>query len=387
MYLDTFSKNECSGCGSCMSVCSCRAITMESDEMGFHYPTIDSSLCVHCNLCKTACGFINTKERENSGKVRCFGFRHTDRAVLKASRSGGAFYAIAEEVIRSGGIVWGAALCEEMVVRHIWIDTLDNLCKLQGSKYVQSDMEDSYPVVASQLTAGNEVLFSGTACQIAGLNAFLTVKRIDCSKLLTCDIVCQGVPSPKLFSEHLEYLRKKHGSEISDFNFRDASRIGWEGHEESYIVNNERRFFSREYTTMHIKCLRESCFSCPFASLSRPADITLADFWGVKEHYPNFYSDLGNSMVMINTENGMCAFNKAKQETEVIEVDIERALQPRLCSPSQKPEDYDEFWKQYIEKGYLYCIKTYGRESFKSKLVYTVKPLLRRLNNYRMEKR
>ena len=378
MYLDTLLKSECAGCGSCMSVCPRGAITMNPDDTGFRYPKIQESLCVHCDLCRSACGFVKRSQKPALGG--CFGLKHKDRDVLSTSRSGGAFHAIAEGMIRRGGIVWGASLCEDMVVRHIHVDTIEELCRLQGSKYVQSDMEDACPAVVSQLKAGKEVLFSGTACQIAGLKAFLNAKRVDCRNLLTCDIVCQGVPSPKLFRDHLDYLREKHGAEITDFDFRDASRIGWRGHEESYVTMDGEKHFSREYSTLYYHYfMRESCFACPFAGLNRPADITLADFWGVREHYPQFYSDQGNSLVLVNTQKGMRAFQEAKQNADTIEVELEKVLQPRLCSPSKKPEGYEDFWKQYTEKGYRECLKIYGRESLKSKLVYTIKPLIRRL--------
>lgn len=378
MYLDTLLKSECAGCGSCMSVCPRGAITMNPDDTGFRYPCVDESLCVQCDLCKTTCGFVD--HSYNNTERYAFGLRHKDEKVQQTSRSGGAFYVIAEQVIKNGGIVWGAALCADMVVRHIQIDTSAGLQKLQGSKYVQSDMEQSYPIVLRQLKDGKLVLFSGTACQIAGLNSFLNAKHADCRNLLTCDIVCQGVPSPKLFSDHLAYLRDKHQAEITSFHFRDASRIGWAGHEESYTLTGEKRHFSREYTTMYYHYyMRESCFACPFAGLNRPADLTLADLWGVKENYPQFYSDKGNSLVLINTEKGLRAFNEAKHTADVIEVDIEKVLQPRLRCPSRKPDDYDFFWKMYKEKGYQQCLKRYGQESLKSKLVYTIKPVIRKL--------
>ena len=378
MYFDTLLKNECSGCGSCMNVCPKGAITMYSDGKGFRYPCVNQSLCIHCDLCKAACGFTDNSPKS---RVECaFGLRHKDENVQQFSRSGGAFYTIAEYVIGQGGIVWGAALCDDMVVRHIQIDKILDLPKLQGSKYVQSDMEKSFSCILSQLKNKKRVLFSGTACQIAGLYNFLNAKHIDCQNLLTCDIVCQGVPSPKLFYDYLLYLKDKHKSEITSFNFRDASRVGWAGHEESYTIAGGKKYFSREYTTLYYHYfMRESCFSCPFASLNRPADITLADLWGVKENYPQFYSDNGNSLVLINTQNGLCAFNDAKHTADIIEVDIEKVLQPRLRNSSTKPDDYEFFWKVYAESGFCECLRIFGRESLKSKLVYTIKPLIKRL--------
>ena len=378
MYLDTLSNEECCGCGACMSVCPRSAIVMVEDKTGFRYPHVNGDICIHCDLCRNTCEFTSGKKYGKPSKV-CWGFKHSDKGVLNTSRSGGAFYAVAETVIQHGGIVWGAALCEDFVVRHIHVSTYDGLRKLQGSKYVQSDTEGVYPFVLSQLKAGKCVLFSGTACQIAGLNGYLYTKRINTQNLVTCDIVCQGVPSPKLFREHIAYLKEKYDAELSDFNFRDSSRIGWEGHEESYVLNGRKKHFSREWSNYYYYYMRESCFICPFAGMNRPADITLADFWGVKEHYPQFYSDRGNSLVLINTDKGARIFSEAKKNADTIEVEIEKVLQPRLCSPSKKPENYEQYWKEYYEMGYQKCLKLYGKESLKSKLVYTIKPIIRRL--------
>lgn len=383
MYLDSFQKRECCGCGACASVCPRNAIVMSEDNDGFRYPQIKEELCIRCDLCRKTCVFTSEPQKPTRDKL-CYGLKHKDKDVIQTSRSGGAFYALAEVVIKHGGAVWGAALCEDLVVRHICVETTEGLRKLQGSKYVQSDMEATYPLVLRKLKAEKEVLFSGTACQIAGLIGYLHMRKIDYSKLVTCDIVCQGVPSPKLFREHLEYLSQKHGTEVASFNFRDASRIGWEGHEESYILGSGKKHFSREWSNVSHHFMRESCFACPFAGMNRPADITLADFWGIKEHYSEFYNENGNSLVLINSDKGMHIFDEAKKNADIIAVELDKVLQPRLKNPSQKPAGYDEFWRNYKEKGYLFCVKTYGRESLKSKLVYTIKPAIRWLKHYRL---
>ena len=377
MYLVSGDRAQCSGCTACEKICPKAAITMRQDERGFFYPVVDKALCVHCGLCEKVCRFHENKPWDNT-VVAAYGMHHKDPSVHKASRSGGAFYMLAEKVIDLQGCVWGAAFDKDLDVVHIKVDSRDGLKKLQGSKYVQSQLQNSFPVIMNDLKAGKWVLFSGTACQVAGLLGFLELKNCSTDKLITCDIVCQGVPSPGLYRDYRAYLEQKHGAKLAEFNFRDAGRIGWKGHEESYrLENKNKKYFSRKYAKYYY-CyyMRESCFACKYTGLHRPADFTLGDFWGVEEHYPAIAKANGTSLILINTEKGRAFFEEARKTGKVTRVDVENCLQPRLCSPSKKPQGYDIFWEDYKTKGYKWCIEHYGTESPKSKLVYTIKPLL-----------
>ena len=381
MYLDSHNAGECCGCSACKAICPKNAISMKANSKGFLAPVINDKLCVHCNLCRSVCVFHLEKPCNRSVRAG-FSVSHLDNAVLKKSRSGGAFYALASVVIKDfNGSVWGAALDESLNVIHKKVTSLDDLHLLQGSKYVQSDVCDAFEEVCTELQAGKMVLFSGTGCQVAGLNSYLEKKRVNTENLLTCDIICQGVPSPVIYKEYRNFLEKKYKAKLSDFNFRDPSRIGWEGHEESFaFVNSNKRHFSQRFAHLYY-CyyMRESCFECKYTNLHRPGDFSLGDFWGVKKKYPDFYEKNGNSILLINTEKGEDFFEKIKPFVKFVPVNIEEALQPRLKSPAAKPNSYEQFWAEYAANGADYCIEKYGHESLKTKLVYTIKPLLRKI--------
>ncbi len=380
MYLDSKYNVECCGCTACESICSKAAIRMERTERGFFYPVVAKERCVLCNICRNVCKF-NQVQSWNNSVLAAYGMHHKDPVIMRTSRSGGAFYMFAQEILRMRGSVWGAAFNSRLDVVHTKVTDIEGLSNLQGSKYVQSNLGNSFSIIYEELNDEKSVLFSGTACQVAGLLGYLDIKNCSTDKLITCDIVCQGVPSPKVFSDYRKYLEKKHGSKLIEFKFRDASRIGWEGHEESYKFDGKRKqHFSRKYANYYYKYfMRESCFECKYTGLHRPADFSLADFWGVKENYPYFANSDGNSLILINTEKGKHFFEKAKQVSNTLEVEIAKCLQPRLKSPCTMPEGYERFWVEYNTKGYEYCIKKYGKESFKSKLVYKFKPILSRI--------
>lgn len=385
MYLDNKIHEDCCGCTACISICPKNAIEMKSDSHGFFYPTIDESICIQCNLCRQVCDFANDKESENS-VVRALGVHHKSLDVRRKSRSGGAFYMLAEQMLEQGGIVWGAAFDEELNVVHKAVFDKSRLPDLQGSKYVQSDLKDCFTVIEGQLKTGRHVLFSGTACQVAGLRNFIQKKHGDESLLLTCDVVCQGVPSPLVYTDYLSYIEKKYGDKIKAFNFRDKARIGWSGHEESISFDKwGGKIYSRRYACIfygHLS-MRPSCFSCKYTCLHRPADFTLADFWKINEKYPEFADSKGNSVVLVNSEKATLFFATAKNRADIIDVAIDNCIQPRLESPNRKPSGYDKFWKEYETYGAKYCIEKHGRESFKSKLVYIIKPLLRKFDRLR----
>ena len=380
MYLDSGDKTLCCGCTACANICPLSAIHMKQDERGFFHPVIDKEKCVSCGLCRKVCDFSSLEPGDHT-VLATYGMYHKDAAVRKKSRSGGAFYMLAQSVIDLGGSVWGAAFDKSLEVVHKSVEDHAGLVELQGSKYVQSQMGDSFSKIGKELSNGRYVLFSGTACQVAGLFGFLRESQCNTTKLITCDIVCQGVPSPQIYRDYRNYLEDQHNAKLVEFQFRDPTRIGWEGHEESYRFAHDRKtHYSRKYTNYYYaKLLRESCYVCKYAGVHRPGDFSLGDFWGVKESYPEHAAENGTSVILVNTEKGNAFLEKAKTNGNLFPVELERCLQPRLCSPSQKPDGYEAFWQSYKEKGPYWCIANYGKESLKSKLVYTIKPLLRKI--------
>lgn len=201
-----------------------QCITMQEDKEGFLYPVIDNNLCATCGLCEKVCPIINQAEEQIP--LRTLVAKNKNEEIRKASSSGGIFTLYAEKTIKKGGIVYGAIFNEKWEVRHSSVETIEGLDRLRGSKYVQSKIGNCYQEAEKRLKEGREVLFTGTPCQIAGLKRYL---RKEYKNLTTIDVVCHGVPSPRVWREYLKERCQELGisiNEIKEISFRDKV-VGW----------------------------------------------------------------------------------------------------------------------------------------------------------------
>lgn len=302
-------KTKCSGCTACMSVCPKKAITMKEDREGFLYPEIDKSKCINCGLCEKACPILNIKYKNLEKFPNAYLCYEKSIDLRINSASGGAFYSIAKSFLKKDkAVVIGAAYDDNWMVHHIVVDNVDELLKLQKSKYVQSRMEDVYVRTLDYLKNGYNVLFSGTACQIAGIKKVIPDKYKE--KLYTIDVVCYGVPSPKVFDKYVKHQEKKYGK-IKQMIIRDKKiyhssyRVGYgilftsgKKYFEPHGIDPMARLFYSHY------CLRPICYKCPFKTIGRNSDITIGDCW-----YPDFYikgfkDKYGITMTLVNTDKG-----------------------------------------------------------------------------------
>ena len=346
-------KKDCSGCGACANICPKNCIRMERDEMGFAYPVVDADSCINCGRCEVVCPILNPA-KENSPRA-VLGAKNRDEAVRSTSSSGGTFFELAKATISRGGIVYGCALDEKLVARHIGVDTVDDLSALKGSKYVQSDVGTIYREVKKYLTEGREVLYSGTPCQIAGLKNYLG-KEYD--KLLLIDVLCHGVPSPGVFEDYLAYLGERFGSRPISVNFRNKEK-SWKRLYFEVIFENGKRYFTfcgyDRYMSMFLNniSLRPSCYDCRFTTVNRQGDITLGDFWGIGRKYPERDDDKGISLIIVNTEKGERAYGEIVTNLDAFDSDIDtaKAGQLILYASVKKHTRYDEFFRLYEEKG------------------------------------
>lgn len=350
-------KSNCTGCGACSVLCPSSAIKMREDEKGFLYPEIMNKYCTNCGICKRNCP--NLAERNNQNEnIEIYAMKNKEENIRKSSSSGGVFYEYAKSILDENGVVYGAAYNQFNEVEHIRVDSKENIYKLQGSKYTQSTIINTYEQVKKDLQNGKKVLFSGTPCQIAGIKAYIAKKRIDTENFYTCDIICHGVPSPKIFKEYLKELENKYKSKIKKINFRhkehqntQITRIEFENGEyyqsDIYSRNNQYwNLFIGNYI------LRESCYECKYANLNRLGDITLGDFWGIEKSIQNFDDNKGVSLVLINSEKGKEIFKKIKDKFDIEKSCKENCLQNNLIKPSEKNNNYDKFWEEYLKFGY-----------------------------------
>ena len=216
-------KNEqCCDCRVCVSVCPPQAICMQKNARGFMLPVVDETLCVHCDLCSKRCP-METHSAENTFVPKYYAAVSKDLFSLKRSASGGAFYVFAKRIIENGGVVFGCVLDAEMYPVIRYTDTVDGLAKMQGSKYVEADVSDSFAQTKAFLESGRSVLYSGTPCKIAALKKYLNKEY---ATLVCCEIICHGVAGRDLFQAYLAYMSKKLGGEIIDVTFRDKKK-GW----------------------------------------------------------------------------------------------------------------------------------------------------------------
>lgn len=212
-------REKCCGCGACFSICPQHCISMEEDKLGFLYPVIDSKKCVHCGLCEKVCPPLSKKKVEDPTCFEVYGGYAKDAQLRHASSSGGFFSLIATHVLEQGGVVFGAALeknCES--VTHTKISSIKELYVLRGSKYVQSKTYEMYSEVQKELKDGKLVLFSGTPCQIEGLNLFLQKPY---ENLISVEVICHGTPAPMLLKKYVHEISGKLKARIAHMSFRD----------------------------------------------------------------------------------------------------------------------------------------------------------------------
>lgn len=359
-------KQDCCGCTACASVCPYDAITMQPDGLGFLYPVVDDSKCVDCHLCEKVCAFNDKYDTSlNLLLPEAYGARHKEIKEIELSRSGAAFVVLSDWILEHGGIVYGAGYKDHFRVAHKRATSKKDRDEFRGSKYVQSDLTGIFKSIKKDLKAGLIVLFSGTPCQTAGLNSYINKNLRE--NLYLVDIVCHGVPSPFIWRDYINFLEKKHHSEIISVNFRDKSALGWRAHRESFIFKNGNAEIRDNYTFIFYKHImfRQSCSVCHYANIRRPSDITLADFWGWEKTDPTFNADdKGASLLLINTEKGRSLFEKVHDKMDIISVRLEDCMQANLCHPSTMHPKRMNFEKVYTHKGIEYVMKRYGNIGF-----------------------
>lgn len=339
-----FPPDNCFGCFACLNICGKNAISMHENYEGFLYPQIDSELCTDCRKCEIVCPALNNIQNPNNAveKPDAFAAIHCDDQIRKDSSSGGIFSALASTVLTDSGVVFGVSLEKDLSLRHIAIKTIEALPKLQGSKYFQAAVGSAYQQVKQELHFKRQVLFSGTPCQIAGLYGFLGGQRSD-PNLITIDLICHGVPSPKVFRKYIQECENNRYGKTIDVSFRDK-RSGWKSYSVTTVMeynleeaangskNNRKRYSKTLHQDLFMRaflqniCLRPSCHSCDYARFPRIADITLADYWGVSHIHPEMDDNKGTSLVLLNSERGRSLWNNSLHNVKAVVTDLDIAV-------------------------------------------------------------
>ncbi len=375
-------KSKCSGCHACFSACPKQCIKMTEDKEGFLYPTIDEAECVNCGICEKVCPIITPLEIANK-KVVAYSAISKDEDTRMKSSSGGIFTELAKRVIEKNGVVFGAGFDTDMNVIHSYTTTKEGLEKFRGSKYVQSTIGNAYKKAKEFLDKGALVYFSGTPCQIGGLYSYLNK---DYDNLITQDIICHGVPSNKIWKKYLASRKNEAGTDgVKSIAFKDK-RTGWETYSVTIKFDNDKEYTNRSSRDNMMRvylanlCLRPSCYACKYKSKSRQSDITLADFWGVKNIAPQMYDNKGTSLVIVSTSKGKALFDELSDRLGYKEVSLDEAIKYNMsmvASPSV-PKKRDSFMKYAEKKDFDSLVASYCKPTLKQRIKRLVKKILKR---------
>lgn len=343
---------KCTGCGACKAACPLDCISIVEAKDGFIYPSVDKSKCVDCHKCERACPIEHSCESEYDSEA--YGAIYVDHKTLMNSTSGGAFSAIVEYVLKNKGIVYGCAYSKHLKPIHIRINKWEKLQLLNGSKYIQSDTLNTFQMAKEDLERGTLVLYSGTPCQIAGLNTFLGKVY---ENLITVDIICHGVPSYAYFRKYIEWLEKNQGIQIRIVNFRskDNKQWGLSGNiiakdlKSNRIIKKKLFYYNSYYYYYFLKggIYRNSCYSCKYSNMKRQGDFTLGDLWGAEGLGLPFDVRNGCSLVLVNSIQAKRILEKLNLKKAKININYAITNNTQLKSPSVKPNYRDILIDQY----------------------------------------
>ena len=360
-------KTDCSGCGACARLCPQGAIAMQADEEGFLYPDIQQENCIDCGVCKVRCPFQQDGHFKEEGPARFYAARHRSREVLEQSTSGGAFTALSDAVLRQGGVVYGADYDETFCVAHKRAETAAQRDRMRISKYVQSDLGETFIQVKADLQKGRKVLFSGTPCQAAGLRSFLQGSPL-LPNLYVCDLICHSIPSPYIWEAYKTLLEKENTGKLTHVQFR-SKKDGWSRANSNKgflfsldgetVLREDDRFYELFFKVKAIT--RPSCSSCRFTDVQRASDVTVADYWGIEKYQPEWFDSLGVSLVMVSSEQGAALLKQCREDLLFEERPAAESLQEqqRLSRPGALPPERERFWEDFRQFGLAYVLKNY----------------------------
>ena len=305
--------NECCGCESCFNICPQQAIKMEYKN-GFLYPCIDNDKCIKCNLCDRVC-----PQQQKNKKIYTNQLGYVGRLKNKEDRfnstSGGIAFALGKKIISENGKVYGVVFNKKFESIFSGVDTLNELYTLQGSKYPQATLNNCLKDLKTQLKTGKIILFIGTPCQVAGVRSFL---QKDYDNLFLVDIICHGVPSPKLWKNYINLKFKNETIHKVIFKHKENGWKKWQVFIETDKQCYKKSRANDEYMSSYLAAynIRPSCFECIYKGQNRISDITIGDAWGTPENNQDLNDDSGLSAIIINNKKGEFLFDCIKSDID-----------------------------------------------------------------------
>lgn len=377
-------KEECCGCTACVMICPTKALQMEPDEEGYLYPSLNRERCIDCGKCERVCPMLHKEEGRCIDVIAAKAKDDNDRLQ---STSGGVFPILARSILSQGGLVAGVVFDDQFSVIHILSDKNEDIDRMRGSKYVQSRLDNLFDVILQEI-ATRKVLFTGTPCQCEGLRRFVNLKKGNIENLILCDLVCDGVPSPKLWKDYVQYLESIFGDKLTNFIFRNKKE-GWSYNTQSAVFGEvdksssvNSKFSWIELFTNH-SLRRPSCYYCPYTNHRRNSDLTIGDFWGIEKFVPDFEDNLGISAVLIHSPKGEKIWSDIKSKALYVVGSISDCQQKRLLFPIIEPDNRKNFWSQYNSKGIKCVLDKYGKRNFVKRFIYkNVLPITKKIKLY-----
>lgn len=375
-------KKQCTGCSACSCICPRGCIRMEQDSEGFFYPQEDITNCIHCNLCEDVCPV--KKQDELSNNTYVIGAQNLNDRIRSVSSAGGLAGVIYKYIFSKGGIVFGAGFDENNHVAHMSAESMEECLRKQifSSKYVSSDINNSFYKVKQELLSGRYVCFVGLPCQVAGLKSYLSKEY---TNLLLIDLVCYGVPSSKLYAKYLGYLQGEYKKRIVNVNFRDKM-YGYASPSMSVTLDGGKKISQNSKVKSFLRCFfsniasRPSCYECYFKGIERVSDITIGDCKSIGQFSKELDDDLGTTVMYIHSIKGSVVFDKIKSDIRYNKLPLEAVLKTsgkKVLNSLEYNPDRDAFFADIDRLSYPELVNLYCPAPFSEKAANVVKGFLR----------
>ena len=380
----TINKFEYCGCPACTSSCPVDAIIMKEDREGFLYPVISSDKCIQCFVCLQVCPLKENRGIGFDSMDLVYAARVKDRNMLLKSSSGGIFVALCQKYIsKNHGVICAIYDYNKHEVNFHLCKTMEECLLARGSKYIASNLNYVLKESKEWLKSNKDkkILFVGTGCQADGFRKYMEREKLS-NRVFIVDLICMGVPSSKIWKDYIHKLEETHNGRVSYINFKDK-RKGW-NRPTSIAVINDQEYSLDSYSKIFYdaNALRPSCYHCQYNKIKRKTDMTIGDYWGIEAVFPEFYDNMGNSLVIIHSERGKNLFNDLRNTINFKRSKSANCLQPRLLSPIEEPKTRKRFWNEYFLFGIEYTIKKYGYPSIKEIFFNKKRNLFHRLRHF-----
>lgn len=377
-YFESNNKKDCNGCGTCSLRCPKKAIKMIEDEEGFIYPVVDKKKCINCGLCQRICSNTPLK---NEFKIQVYAAKNKNESQRKNSTSGGMFKILAEYTIAKKGVVFGVKYDEKLNVKHDYSEAIDKIQQFSISKYVRSDLNNSYTKVEDFLEGKRMVLFTGTPCQCYGLKKYL---KKDYDNLITCEIICHSNPSPKVFKLYKQNIELDNNKIIKCYYFRSKNQKvnnrPYVEFEDGTILNYE--IYNKVFDKMLIS--RPSCANCKFCDENRKSDLTIGDFWQVEKFIPEISDNNGVSLLFVNSAKGKKVFEDIKGKIDYKETNFKEAFMHNHYENIPIHKNRDKFFKGISngtinETNIIKYMKKYTKRPLYTRILGKIKRVLKKI--------